>query len=339
MKRIGILFGMENTFPPAVVARINQMAAEMPADVRAEFVKVGTTEMDVPSRYDLIIDRISHDIPYYRAYLKHAALHGAIVINNPFWWSADDKFFNYTLAAQLGVAVPKTVLLPSQKHPPDTTSMSMRNLIYPLDWNDVFRTVGFPAFLKPHSGGGWKHVYKVNNEPEFFDAYHRTGDLVMTLQEGIEFQDYVRCYVIGREHVRIMRYDPRRPHEGRYVQDAPPLDPALERRITEDALLLNRALGYDLNTVEFAIRDGVPYAIDFLNPAPDADLNSVGPENFAWVVNAVAAMAIARVTGGGGAPREYRWAEFLRGSGPAPAAAPVPKKRAAPGRRKKPDGR
>jgi len=216
--------------------------------------------------------------------------------------------------------VPKTVLLPSQRPPPDTTSMSMRNLTYPLDWNEVFRTVGFPAFLKPHSGGGWKHVYRVNNEPEFFDAYHRTGDLVMTLQEGIEFDDYVRCYCVGREKVRIMRFDPRKSHEGRYVCDASPLDPPLERRITDDCLTLNQALGYDFNTVEFAIRDGVPYAIDFLNPAPDADLNSVGPENFRWVVNAVAEMAVERVTGGGGTPREYRWAEFLNGGMKPPAA-------------------
>jgi glutathione synthase/RimK-type ligase-like ATP-grasp enzyme len=326
MKRIGILFGMENTFPPALVARINEISAK----VRAESVRVGTTDMEVPSGYDLIIDRISHDIPYYRAYLKNAVLHGAIVINNPFWWSADDKFFNYALASQLGVAVPKTVLIPSNQHPPDTTSMSMRNLIYPLDWNEVFRTVGFPAFLKPHSGGGWKHVYKVNNEPEFFEAYHRTGDLVMTLQEGIEFDDYVRCYCIGRENVHIMRYDPRRPHEGRYVRDAPPLNPALERRITNDCLTLNRALGYDLNTVEFAIRGGVPYAIDFLNPAPDADINSVGPDNFAWVVNAVAEMAVKQVTGGGGAPREYRWEEFLGGGDLVrpPAAKKAPPRRA-----------
>jgi len=327
MKRIGILFGMETTFPPAVVARINETSKE----VRAESVRIGATDMAVPSGYDLIIDRISHDIPYYRAFLKNAVLHGAIVINNPFWWSADDKFFNYALAAQLGVAVPKTILLPSHRHPPDTTSMSMRNLIYPLDWNEIFRTVGFPAFLKPHSGGGWKHVYRVNNEPEFFDAYHRTGDLVMTLQEGIAFEDYVRCYCIGRENVHIMRYDPRRPHEGRYVHDAPPLAPALRKRITDDCLTLNRALGYDLNTVEFAIRDGVPYAIDFLNPAPDADLNSVGPDNFAWVVNAVADLAVQRVVEGGGAPREYRWAEFLRG-GTAPQAA---KKHAGSGKPKK----
>jgi hypothetical protein len=329
--KIGIIYGMENTFPDAVVDRINSLGVP---GVTAEHLRIGAIKLAEPCPYRIIIDRISHDIPFYRAYLKNATLSGTTVINNPFWWSADDKFFNYALAAQLGVAVPKTVLLPSQKHPPDTTSMSMRNLIYPLDWNDVFRTVGFPAFLKPHSGGGWKHVYRVNNEPEFFEAYHRTGDLVMTLQEGIEFQDYVRCYVIGREHVRIMRYDPRRPHEGRYVHDAPPLDAPLERRIVNDALLLNRALGYDLNTVEFAIRDGIPYAIDFLNPAPDADLNSVGPENFAWVVDAVAAMAIQRVTGGGGAPREYRWAEFLGGNSPAPADPPAPKKRTAIRRKK-----
>ncbi|HUI09631.1 MAG TPA: hypothetical protein VL221_04835 [Bacteroidota bacterium] len=310
MKRIGILFGMENTFPDAVVARINETSGA----VKAGAVKLGATDMEVPSGYDLIIDRISHDIPYYRSYLKNAVLHGAIVINNPFWWSADDKFFNYSLAAQLGVAVPKTVLLPSHQHPPETTSQSMRNLIYPLDWNAVFQTVGFPAFLKPHSGGGWKHVYKVANEPEFFEAYDRTGDLVMTLQEAIEFDEYFRCYCIGREKVHIMRYDPRRPHEERYVRDGPPVDAALERRITEDCLTLNRALGYDLNTVEFAVRGGIPYAIDFLNPAPDADYHSVGPDNFAWIVDAVASMAIARVTGGGGTPREYRWAEFLKGT-------------------------
>ncbi|HTO94577.1 MAG TPA: hypothetical protein VMM80_09375 [Bacteroidota bacterium] len=324
MKRIGILFGMETTFPEAVVARINEMSTA----VRADPVKLGATDMEVPSGYDLIIDRISHDIPYYRSYLKNAVLHGATVINNPFWWSADDKFFNYALAAQLGVAVPKTVLLPSHEHPPETTSQSMRNLIYPLDWNAVFRTVGFPAYLKPHSGGGWKHVYRVTSEPEFFDAYNRTGDLVMTLQEGIEFDEYFRCYCIGRENVRIMRYDPRRPHAERYVHDGPPIDPPLESRIREDCLTLNRALGYDLNTVEFAVRGGVPYAIDFLNPAPDADYHSVGPDNFAWVVDAVASMAIARVTGGGGVPREYRWAEFLKGSA---AEAPPQKKPATTG--------
>ncbi|MFN0158115.1 MAG: RimK family alpha-L-glutamate ligase [Bacteroidota bacterium] len=307
MKRVGLLFGMENTFPGAVVAKIN----EMNAGVVAEFVDIGFTQMAEPTKYDVIIDRISHDIPYYRAYLKNAILGGTIVINNPFWWSADDKFFNYAMASKIGVAIPKTVLVPSHVHPPNTTSQSMRNLHFPLDWNAMFEYIGFPAFLKPHSGGGWKNVYKIHNKEDFFHFYHQTGDLVMTLQEGIEFEDYFRCYVIGQEKVHIMRYDPKQPHESRYVKDAPPIPAALEQRVIGDCLKICRALGYDLNTVEFAVRDGIPYAIDFLNPAPDADFYSVGAENFAWIVNAVAEFAIQKALSNERATADYRWDRFL----------------------------
>jgi len=309
MKKVGILFGMEDTFPAAVVAKIN----EMNQGVIAEFVTLGVTKIAEPAKYDVIIDRISHDIPYYRTYLKNAVLSGTIVINNPFWWSADDKFFNYALASKIGVAVPKTVALPSHQHPPNTTSQSMRNMHFPLDWKEVFDYIGFPAFLKPYSGGGWKHVYKCHNESDFFHFYHQSGDLVMTLQEGIEFQKYVRCYCVGRERVHIMQYDPLQPHENRYVKNAPPLDPILQQRIIDDCRTLNRALGYDLNTAEFAVRDGIPYAIDFLNPAPDADYYSVGAENFTWIVNAVAEFAVKKALSNEPPTAEYHWANFLNG--------------------------
>ncbi len=160
MKKIGILFGMENTFPPALVEKINSMKIE---GVEAEFVKIGGIRMDEPKKYAVIIDRISQDIEFYRAYLKNAAMQGTIVVNNPFWWTADDKFFNYALAHKMGVAIPPTVILPHNKHPEGTTDQSMRNLIYPLNWQELFDYVGFPAFLKPYSGGGWKHVYNVHN--------------------------------------------------------------------------------------------------------------------------------------------------------------------------------
>jgi glutathione synthase/RimK-type ligase-like ATP-grasp enzyme len=309
MARIGILYGMEESFPPALVDRINSMGV---AGVRAEHLKVGGVRMAVDSGYDVIIDRISHDIPFYRSLLKNAALSGAKVINNPFWWSADDKFFNYALAAKLGVAVPPTVLLPHKTHPPGTTDRSMRNLEYPLDWDGIFRYVGFPAFLKPHDGGGWKDVYKVNSPEELFAAYNQSGDLCMTLQAGVKFQEYFRCYVVDQRQVHVMRYDPGAPHHLRYVPGNPPAAGELEQRMVADALTLCRALGYDLNTVEFAVEDGVPYAIDFMNPAPDAGLESVGPDNFRWVVDRVAEMAVARAQ----APRqepELRWARFLSG--------------------------
>jgi len=307
MKRIGIVYGMENTFPPALVDRINEQGVP---GVRAEHVRIGAVFMDRASGYDVIIDRISHDIPFYRAWLKNEVLHGAVVVNNPFWWSADDKFFNYALANRIGVAVPRTVILPHRDHPEGTTAQSMRNLEYPLDWDEIFDHIGFPAFLKPHLGGGWKNVYKVGNPQEFFEAYHSSGTLGMTLQTAVDFQEYFRCYVVGRERVRIMPYDPRKPHAERYVRNPPEYDPELLARVESDALKLCRALGYDLNTVEFAVENGVPYAIDFLNPAPDADLHSVGQENFDWVVDAVARMAIEKALGPRPAP-DYNWARFL----------------------------
>jgi len=322
-KKIGIIFGMENTFPPAVVERINSLKVE---GVSADFVKLGGVKMADPSGYRVIIDRISQDIPFYRAYLKNAALTGTIVINNPFWWTADDKFFNYALAGKLGVAIPATVLLPHNKHPEGTTDQSMRNLMFPLNWEEIFEYVGFPAFLKPYSGGGWKHVYKVHSPEEFFHCYNQTGDLCMTLQHGVEFKEYFRCYVVGQENVHVMHYDPKAPFHERYVKNPPPTDPKLVERVVKDARTLCRALGYDLNTVEFAVEDGVPYAIDFLNPAPDAEITSVGQANFEWIVGAVAELAVTKALSDEDPARELRWAEFLKGAdlhaGKAEKAAP-----------------
>jgi len=308
LDRIGVIFGMEESFPPALVERVNNLGV---TGVAAEFVSIGAVRMDEPARYKVIVDRISHDIPFYRAYLKNAVLAGATVINNPFWWSADDKFFNYALAARLGVAVPPTVILPHKTHPPDTTERSMRNLQYPIDWEKVFNYVGFPAFLKPFDGGGWKDVYQVRTPDELFAAYDQTGQLCMTLQRAVNFNEYFRCYVVGQEKVRIMPYDPRLPHHERYVRHPPAYDPALLARVERDAITLCRALGYDLNTVEFAVEDGVPYAIDFMNPAPDAEARSVGEENFDWIVQAVAELAV-RTALAPHRPLTYRWDEFLR---------------------------
>ena len=309
MKKIGVLYGMERTFPPALVDRINELR---PTGIVAEHVRISHASIGVPSGYDVIVDRISHDIPFYRAWLKHAILEGAWVINNPFWWSADDKFFNYALAAKVGVAVPPTVILPHKQHPPGTTAQSMRNLKYPIEWQEIFETVGFPAFLKPILGGGWKNVFKVESPSEFFSSYDQTGDLAMCLQRGVEFDQYFRCYVVGQEKVRVMRYDPRQPHHLRYVHDGPPVEPALLARVTGDALKLCTALGYDLTTVEFAVENGIPYAIDFMNPAPDADIHSVGVDNFNWVVDAVAELAIRRARQARGT-LDLRWSKFLTG--------------------------
>jgi hypothetical protein len=310
MLKIGVLYGMEESFPPALVHYINNMGLD---GISAESVTIGAIRMDEPQRYRVIVDRISHDVPFYRAFLKNAVLAGTMVINNPFWWSADDKFFNYALATRLGVAIPPTVILPHKSHPPSTSAQSMRNLQYPLNWDEVFAYIGFPAFLKPFDGGGWRDVYKVTSPQEFFDAYDQTGTLCMTLQRGVNFREYFRCYVIGQEHVHVMPYDPSLPMQDRYLTHPPAYDPALIARVERDAITLCRALGYDFNTVEFAVEDGVPYAIDFMNPAPDAERDRIGNANFDWIVKTVAELAVKRALAPP-APPTYRWDAMLRQS-------------------------
>jgi hypothetical protein len=310
MKKVGILFGKERSFPNALIQRINDMKLK---DVVAEPVRIDKVVQGDTNEYAVIIDRISQDVPFYRAYLKNAALAGTAVINNPFWWSADEKFFNNALATRINVPVPKTVILPSNTRPDDTSDESFSNLAYPLDWEGIFSYVGFPAYMKPFAGGGWKNVYKLNTLEEFYEKHAETGQLVMLLQEEIQFEEYYRCYCIGRKYVRIMSYEPRNPHHLRYVADFKPSEKRL-MEMTDIVLRINQYLGYDFNTVELAVRDGVPYAIDFCNPAPDADLKSVGEENFQWVIENAANYAVERAREQKAGQDNLTWGEYIKRS-------------------------
>ncbi|SDH13201.1 Glutathione synthase/RimK-type ligase, ATP-grasp superfamily [Flavobacterium omnivorum] len=309
MKKIGILFGMEDTFPQAFIDRVNSKNEK---GIIAEAVAIDKVVQNKDGEYAVIIDRISQDVPFYRAYLKNAALTGTNVINNPFWWSADDKFFNNSLAVTLGVPLPNTVILPSAEHPTDTTGKSFRNLKYPMDWEGIFQYIGFPAYMKPYAGGGWKNVYRLENIEEFWEKHQETGQLVMMLQEEIVFTEYFRVYCLGCKAVRIMQYEPRNPHHLRYVINGPPVDTKLLATIKDYTLKLCKGLGYDFNTVEFAVRDGIPYAIDFGNPAPDAELTSVGAENFEWVVEEAAKMAIAAAKKQKAGKMNLTWGTFIK---------------------------
>lgn len=294
----------------AFIEEINKRQVD---GIVAEPVHLDKVVQGAADEYTVIVDRISQDVPFYRAYLKNAAICGTAVINNPFWWSADEKFFNNCLAVKIGVPVPKTVILPSHELPPDTSDESFSNLAYPMDWNGIFDYVGFPAYMKPFAGGGWKNVYKLHDMEEFFQKHKETGQLVMLLQEEIIFDEYYRCYCIGGKYVRIMGYEPRNPHHLRYTHNFTPSAERL-KQMEDIVLRLNQYLGYDFNTVELAVRDGVPYAIDFCNPAPDADRPSVGEENFNWVVETAATYAIERAAMHQPHRDNLTWGEYLKRS-------------------------
>jgi hypothetical protein len=306
--RIGLLCGREFSFPPAFLDRVNALGR--PHGVSAEMVKLGGTRMLEPAEYAVIVDRISHEVEYYRAYLKHAVLQGTHVINNPFWWTADDKFFNYAMAAKLGIAIPRTVLLPQKNYPPDVdlTAESLRNLQYPLDWEGLLDYVGRPAILKPYSGGGWKHVYKVHDVHQLLSAYEQTAPYCMTLQEFIDFRLYVRCFTFGKTDIVPVAYDP---HERRYLVEHEYLTPEVGARVVRDAQTMNLALGYEMNTIEFAIRDGVPYAIDFLNPACDFERDRITQFYFDMAVERMSRLVLDRALNPQPTSPWPRWEEML----------------------------
>lgn len=314
MKRVGILAGREVTFPDSMIKSINEKSG---GEIAAEMLRVAGIRLDEEKRYDVIIDRISHEVPFYRAMLKRFALEGSYIINNPFWWSADDKFFNFSLAAKLGVAIPKTVLLPQHSYIEDINSDSLRNLEFPINWHEIVEYTGLPAFMKPFDGGGWKNVSKIESLEQLLYEYDQTGRLCMTLQEGIEYEQFVRCYCVGKEKVLIMPYDPSKPYLSgeQYVPNPDYLEPKLADRVARDVRTICTALGYDLNTVEFAIKDGIPYAIDFMNPAPDAELASVGEYNHRWIVDSMTDYILDMFENGFELP-EYRWDSLLEGNLP-----------------------
>lgn len=318
--KIGLLVGRENTFPPAFIEHVNARNV----GITAEYCQIGGTRLNEPSGYAVIIDRISHEVPYYRSYLKNAALGGTVVINEPFWFPADDKFVGSAIAGRLGVAVPRTAALPNHSYIPDISTASLRNLLFPMPWDALVEYTGLPAFLKPSVGGGWKQVYKVHSIDELIRWYDQTGETPMILQESIEFEDYVRCICFGGEHILPMRYNPRNPNMyERYEGEADTayLGADLHRRIVDDARRLNQALGYSMNTVEFAIRGGIPYAIDFLNPACDLDSFSIGPRAFDWALTTLADLAIGYARQGAAPAHAYRWRQMIDDFG-APAQVP-----------------
>ncbi|HEY0017636.1 MAG TPA: hypothetical protein VGC13_15095 [Longimicrobium sp.] len=284
--KVGLIVGREWSFPPAFIEEVNRRNE----GVTAEYVTLGAPRMDQPSEYAVIIDRISHEVPFYRTYLKQAVLQGCTVINNPFMWTADDKFFGAALATSLGIAHPKTVVLPNKEYIPGIVpEESLRNLQYPLDWQGIVDYVGLPCVLKDAHGGGWKDVYICRSLDELIHHYDNSGLLTMVVQEFIKWDHFIRCICLGQEEVLPIRYDP---GERKYHVDHAHMSDELGRRVVSDSLKLVRALGYDMDSMEWAVKDGVPYAIDFMNPAPDMDVYSLTEHYFQWAVTHMADMAI-----------------------------------------------
>ena len=303
---IGVLRGRENSFPDAFIAKVNSMNA----GVKAEFIQLGGTKLNEPVPYRVVLDRMSHEVPYYSVYLKMAALQGTYCINNTFWRTADDKFFGYAAAERLGIDEPKTVVLPNRSYLDDVTADSLRNL-WPTDFQMYLEYVGLPCIMKPAHGGGWKDVNKIRSLDDLTYHYEASGPKTMMLQEFIEWDTYIRVPTIGRRWARAIRYDPAPMGMGGYNQDYDVLPRHLRDRSEELSLRFNQALGYDMNALEFAVKDGKFYGIDLTNYTPDYDHRSLKDAHFPWVVEKMAEFAVEKAKSDEGTPKPPDFKELM----------------------------
>jgi glutathione synthase/RimK-type ligase-like ATP-grasp enzyme len=304
--RIGVLRGRENSFPDAFIAKVNSLGK----GVTAEFVQLGGTKLNEPVPYRVILDRMSHEVPYYAVYLKMAALQGCYCINNIFWRSADDKFFGYAAAEKLGIVEPKTVVLPNRSYVDDVTAESLRNL-WPTDFAMYADYVGLPCIMKPAFGGGWKDVHKIQSLEELYFHYNSSGQKTMMLQEFIAWEHYIRVPTVARRWARAIRYDPAPMGMGGYNQDYDSLPRAFREEAEDLSLRFNQALGYDMNAVEFAVKDGRFYGIDLTNYTPDYDYKSLKDAHFPWVVEKMSEFAVEKALSDEGTPPPPNFRELM----------------------------
>ncbi|MBK8901918.1 MAG: hypothetical protein IPM53_12080 [Anaerolineaceae bacterium] len=286
-KKIGLIIGQEWDWPEAFMQTINQSSA----NATAELVQLGGTFMDEPCEYDVIVDRISHEIPYYKAYLKYAAIQGTYIINNPYTCSADSKFSSTALVNRLGFKSPRTVVLPNKQVDRDVTPSTFRNLKYPMDWQAIIDYVGVPAIFKDNLASGRRGVHRVHNVDELIQRYDESSTRTKILQQIIESNEHIHCFVVGQKKVLSLLYSVK---HGRYKQNTLANEEGKGKQLAEAALRITRAYQYDINMVEFVIKDDVAYVINGTYPTPDIDLTLMTESQFQWLVAETAAVALER---------------------------------------------
>ncbi len=286
-KLIGFIIGREQDMPNTVMSMLN----EEYVGVQAELVKLGGTFLDEPVPYDVIIDRMSHEIPYYQTYVKYAALNGCYIINDPFVWANDTKFFAGCIVSKLGVRTPRTAVLPNKDIATDTVPDSFRNLSYPMDWQAIIDYIGSPAIFKDIRSGGRRFAHRVANVEELIQRYDESGTRTMILQQVIESNNQYHCLVIGGERSLLMPYSM---ESSRYLEGPGGLKQEVADEMCSTALKIAQVYGYDINMSEFVYHQDQVYLINATNPSPLIGRDLMTPVQFDWICREIAALAADR---------------------------------------------
>jgi len=282
VRRIGLSLGADLCWPAAYEELMRRLDLDIPVgseQVRFEVERVTVEPYDLrqPCRYDLVLDRLTHWFHTSREWIKKAVmLDGLYVLNNPWSVQSMEKQTTYCAMMRLGMPIPETWMVPPKEPPADADARAMLSRYARwFDLGDVGRALGYPLFLKPYDGGGWRAVSQARDETELWNAYHASGTSVMHAQQAITGWDlFVRCIGVGPQ-VQIVRYDPAAPLHARYLVDFHFVDAEEWSLLTDTMLTINAFFGWEFNSCESLRKDGVMHPIDFANPCPDFQVTSL----------------------------------------------------------------
>jgi hypothetical protein len=290
MKKTGLLSGEHTAFAEHLLDRLQQV---MPGHI-AENILLSHLLDEEPVTYEVIIDLMSPTIPFYRWYLKQASLQGTAVCNNPFLMDIMHEWTALLLAQKLGIATPRAAILPSWERPQSVPERAFSNLSFPLDWENIFQYVGFPALMMPaHQPPDESNTHFVADEKAFYRLHPLTGTQVMMLQQKLTWEAYYRCFSIGKE-TRVLAYHPGLPAHQRYQVNFPLTASRLEE-ITAKARKIQGFLGYDFQVSEWALVGNQLYAVRLAQPFHEGFLTTLPDVLQDWICEQIAQTAATRL--------------------------------------------
>lgn len=301
-KIIGLLIGDEEDWPTAFEALARRLNPTITYEnntyqFEVERMRIHPFRLDAPTRYHLVIDRLAywHNDP--REWLKKAALVNNVYLpNNPFTFQSMEKHSAYCAMLRLGLNVPETWLIPP-KNGPDTEKFKVTASKYHdmFDLPGIAGQIGYPMFMKPFDGGGWRGVSQIRNEQDLMAAYDSSEHMLMHLQAGLDdFDVFVRSLAIGPQVISL-RYDPDQPMHARYVIDHEFLDVEKGREARIITKVINAFFRWDFNSCEAILKNGTLWPIDFANACPDIAITSLH-YYFPWAIKSLLAWTIFCLT-------------------------------------------
>ncbi len=291
-RKIGLSLGADLCWPICFEDIISKLDLSLPIDgddVRFDIKRVTIQPYDLqkPNPYDIVVDRLTHWYGTSREWIKKSILlDGVYVLNNPWSVQSMEKQTSYCAMMKLGLPIPKTWMVPPKEYDssPDL-ERTLASYAELFDLEKIGAEIGYPLFMKPYDGGGWVGVSKIDNAEELQKAYDESGKFLMHLQKGIvPYEQFIRCVGLGPQTVAIP-YDPGAPLHERYTVDHDALSAEQTSELRDITLTINAFFGWDFNSCESLLKNGVWNPIDFANPCPDSQVTSLH-FYFPWLVKA-----------------------------------------------------